>query len=397
MPLYATLAPFPPLSLGQCASREASREEQGSEASSSLAASGHGPEYGDDINHEPLKARPISLHLLMYLNTRSHFITIRDAMADKSARPTYAVDQISKYFKHISLPEESQDLSHAPAKLHHPNNALRFLTQLQRRQIARVPFENLQLHYSRDHTISLDPGFLFDKLVERGHGGYCMENNCFFGTVLRSLGFRMFSAGARVNTQANGSGEDNWEGWSHMVNIVTLSSGQRYMLDVGFGNNGPIQPLLLDPSAPHTLHIAPAEARLVLGNISHTTDPDQKLWQYQHRIDPRSEWQTMYGFTELEFLPKDYEIMNFWTSQSRQSFFTYQIVVVKMVLEGDEVVGTLILSGGDVTKRVKGKTEHLRTCKTEEERVQALEDVFGLRLTDEERRGIRGMVTELKG
>ena len=45
---------------------------------------------------------------------------------------------------------------------------------------------------------------------------------------------------------------------------------------------------------------------------------------------------------------------------------------------------------------VKGKTEHLRTCKTEEERVRALEDVFGLRLTDEERRGIEGMVTELK-
>lgn len=68
-----------------------------------------------------------------------------------------------------------------------------------------------------------------------------------------------------------------------------------------------------------------------------------------------------------------------------------------MILEGEEVVGTWILEGRDVERRVKGKTEYLRTCKTEEERVQALEDVFGLRLTDEERRGIGGMVTELKG
>lgn len=34
--------------------------------------------------------------------------------------------------------------------------------------------------------------------------------------------------------------------------------------------------------------------------------------------------------------------------------------------------------------------------KTEVESVEAFEDVFGLRLTEEERRGIGGMVTELK-
>lgn len=105
----------------------------------------------------------------------------------------------------------------------------------------------------------------------------------------------------------------------------------------------------------------------------------------------------MYCFSELEFLPKDYKIMSSWTSQSRKSWFTYRVVAVKRILKGEEEVGSLILGGGDVTRRVKGKTEHLRTCKTEEERVRALEDVFGLRLTDEEKRGIGGMVTELKG
>ena len=133
------------------------------------------------------------------------------------------------------------------------------------------------------------------------------------------------------------------------------------------------------------------------GDIAQTTDREQRVWQYQHRVEGQAEWQPVYCFTELEFLPADYEIMSFWTSQSRKSFFTYNIVAVKMILGGEEVVGTLILEGGDVKRRVKGKTEHLRTCRTEEERVRALEEVFGLRLTDEERRGIGGMVTELKG
>lgn len=36
-----------------------------------------------------------------------------------------------------------------------------------------------------------------------------------------------------------------------MVNIVTIADGKKYMVDVGFGGNGPTQPLLLD--AEHSL------------------------------------------------------------------------------------------------------------------------------------------------
>lgn len=46
--------------------------------------------------------------------------------------------------------------------------------------------------------------------------------------------------------------------------------------------------------------------------------------------------------------------MDFQTSQSRNSWFTYQIAVVKMNLEEGEVVGTLILVSADV-KRKRGE------------------------------------------
>lgn len=116
-----------------------------------------------------------------------------------SHRPTYSQRQIRDYFNYISFPAQAQhypDL-HGEGKEHH---ALAFLRVLQIHQLSSIPFENLSLHYSTHHTISIDADGLYEKLVgnDRGRGGYCMENNCFFGTVLRSLGFEIYSAAARV-------------------------------------------------------------------------------------------------------------------------------------------------------------------------------------------------------
>lgn len=315
---------------------------------------------------------------------------------DPSNRPTYTKSQLSAYFKHISLPKESQELSSNHNKLHHPPTALSFLTTLQQHTLCSVPFENLSLHYSPHHSISLDPQHLFRKIVQDARGGYCMENNCFFGTVLRSLGFEVHTAGARVNSPKNETGRETYEGWSHMVNIVTLADGRKYMLDVGFGGNGPVRPLPLHLEDSHVPGIEPAENRLAYRNIPQNSDPNQKLWVFQHRNDAQSQWISMYCFTELEFLAQDYEMMNFWTSQSRKSWFTQRIVAVRMIMKEGEVVGTVMLDGGEFKKRVKGVKEHLRTCESEEERVTGLEEWFGMVLREEERVGIRGMVSELK-
>lgn len=115
-------------------------------------------------------------------------------------RPTYSLQQIRHYFNYISFPCHPQQ--HIPS-LHEKGqeqHALEFLRLLQIHQLSSIPFENLSLHYSPHHSISIDADGLYEKLVgnERGRGGYCMENNCFLGTVLSSLGFEIYSAGARV-------------------------------------------------------------------------------------------------------------------------------------------------------------------------------------------------------
>ena len=70
--------------------------------------------------------------------------------------------------------------------------------------LAAIPFENLELHYFPTKTLSLEPQHLFQKIVLRGdgRGGRCKEVNCLLGTVLRSLGFDVYSTGARVNEAA---------------------------------------------------------------------------------------------------------------------------------------------------------------------------------------------------
>lgn len=114
-------------------------------------------------------------------------------------RQTYTPAQIQQYYETIRLPTSHREIS--VSKIANSQEGLEFLTLLQKHQLAFVPFENLELHYSSHHTITLDPQHLFHKIVERnaGRGGYCMENSCLFGTILRSLGFDVVSIGAKVN------------------------------------------------------------------------------------------------------------------------------------------------------------------------------------------------------
>lgn len=118
------------------------------------------------------------------------------------------------------------------------------LKQLVTANLRYIPFESLGLHYSPSSPrlgrpevhISLDA--VFDKIISpRNRGGYCMENNTLFGALLKTLGFVVWSTGARVSRAMNSGGKDRsgrFLGWNHMVNIVD-EGDKRWLVDVGFG------------------------------------------------------------------------------------------------------------------------------------------------------------------
>ena len=230
-----------------------------------------------------------------------------------------------------------------------------------------------------------------------------MENNCFFGTVLRSLGYKVYPVGARVHGSVNGgSSEAPYSGFSHMANLVRMRDGDGdgdervYMVDVGFGIDGPVRPLLLRKDSMER-GIGGSWMRLRAENIADNTDREQKLWIYATKDPADGVWRKRYCFTELEFLPQDYEVMNFYTSTNLRSWFTQVVVVLKMIMEEGEIVGTISMLGGEVKRTIKGRSEVVAQATSERNRVMALEDWFGVRLQEGEIEGIKGLVTQLRG
>jgi arylamine N-acetyltransferase len=181
----------------------------------------------------------------------------------------------------------------------------------------------------------------------------------------------------------------------HMIVFVKIGA-QKYHVDVGFGANGPIVPMPLDRSGTIRPHINPASVRLEWRNIPQNTDPDQRLWVYEHKIDDEHDWEPMYCFTELEFLPGDYSVMNLSTSTSPTTFFTKIVFMEKKLLgEDGSIVGNIIL-GTDIKWRIRGKKEREMKFKSEEDRVKAIEEHFGVRLGVVERDSILGLASQIR-
>ncbi|KAJ6086361.1 N-acetyltransferase family protein [Penicillium sp. IBT 16267x] len=325
------------------------------------------------------------------------------SVIDWSQRPSYSPEQLDQYFARVNLPRRYRESSIPQSGIHIHNEAsLDFLKVLQRYQVAAVPFENLNLHYSVHRHISIDVEKLFDKIVDTKseRGGYCMEINTFFGTVLRSLGYNVMSVGCRVNEAAQPiSASKNWkgpkyDGWNHMANLVIIGQ-QKYLIDVGFGSNGPHQPLSLIADVEFH-NVGQQSGRLRYAPISQHTTKDQFLWHYEIK-NGDGDWSPTYCFTEVEFLPEDFTIINYYMSTSRESMFTFHVLCMRMLLdqEGDNIVGDLTLFNNTLKRRLGATSEVVQTFTSDEERVAALEEFFNIYIPQADRESIRHTISEI--
>jgi hypothetical protein len=117
-----------------------------------------------------------------------------------SGEITYTEEQLDRYLAFVALPREHKHTHNEIGGL----SRLNWLNRLIQAQLRTIPFENIDLHFTASRTINLDPNYLFKKFVDDdGHrGGYCLENNLFFGIILRTLGFDVVPIGGRVNRAA---------------------------------------------------------------------------------------------------------------------------------------------------------------------------------------------------
>ncbi|KAL5360656.1 hypothetical protein BJX96DRAFT_150628 [Aspergillus floccosus] len=326
---------------------------------------------------------------------------------DEHVRPRYSNAELHDYFKCIQLPQKYLDsiVLKDAAQAGTKERGLPLLRALTRFHTCSVPFDNLVLHYSTNKTITLDFAELYTKIVRRRLGGRCMENNTFFGTVLRSLGYEVRNCGGRVaramspypDVRRNQS--TTYDGWNHMLNLVRLDD-EWFVVDVGIRSLGPNLPFPLRDGF-ETTSIAPRLIRLQLRSIpesyvtksANSTGPP-KLWCFDvcyNRVDDaKKEWVPVYCFTETEFLPQDYEVMSWFTSTNPTSFFTRYVTCTKMLMDDDKemIVGNVTLFKDTVRETIGANSKVIKECKTEVERLKALAEIFNVHLTDEEKKGI---------
>ncbi len=181
-----------------------------------------------------------------------------------------------------------------------------------------------------------------------------------------------------------------------MVNIITIG-GKRYLVDVAFGSNGAPHPVPLEHDH-EFVGIAPMRGRLQYRSLTEHSDDGQRVWVYSAQTDADAAWNDMYHFVELEFLPGDFEVMSARTSTAPTSFFVQSVMCMTTVLDeaGEKPVGVRILHRDYVKRRVGAETEIVEKLAQESERVAALEKYFGIVLSPEEQKAIRGLASELR-
>ncbi|KAL4957461.1 arylamine N-acetyltransferase 1 [Aspergillus filifer] len=317
----------------------------------------------------------------------------------------FSTDQVNLYLERIHYADNANAAATSRVAILQTmieKDPLSALTELQRRHLASITWGNTDLHYSTHHSISTHPIAVFEKLVVQGRDGYCMENTNLLYFVLRALGYTVYPTAARVSRAAlPGNRDEEPEGYialSHMVLVVTVAE-RKYMVDVGFGRNTPTSPLQLQLQFNIAVRlITPMEMSLVKETLSGSVDKRQKFWIYKTRNSPDSSWIPQYCFSEVEFLPEDFGMINFFTSQSRTLFFTQQLVCTRLILGegGIEPVGVYILSGTEVKKVVGDVSEVVARFTKEQDRVDALKEYFGMRFLPHEVEGVRGLPSQIR-
>jgi N-hydroxyarylamine O-acetyltransferase len=233
------------------------------------------------------------------------------------------------------------------------------LRDLQRLHPLAIPFENLDPLTGRG--VALDLAAIEDKLVVRGRGGYCFEQNGLFARVLMQLGFDVTPMIARVLW---GREPDAITPRTHMLLRVTIDD-EPWIADVGFGAVTLTAPLRLQAgSAQPTTH---EPFRLA----------DASNGAFDLEVQFGETWMKMYRFDLQRAEWVDYEVSNWYTSAHPSSFFTTSLVVCRVTPEG-----RLTLFNDRLTARSKDGEAIERQIESAHELETCLRDTFLIAVGD---------------
>jgi N-hydroxyarylamine O-acetyltransferase len=238
------------------------------------------------------------------------------------------------------------------------------LTGLYRAHLSAIRFENLDIFLRG--VVAVDLESIQEKIVYRGRGGYCYEQAQLFGAALERLGFFVERLLARVGPDDGGPARPR----THLT-LRVAGDGGMWLADIGFGSS---------PPAPLSLRClnsgGPQDVDGWIYELALDQDHGDQVWKL--RECQEGAWVTLHRWDDIRVHPADVVLSNHYTSTSRDSWFTWQPIVVK------RTPGAITsLRGRTYTVTVPGHAKTRRDL-TDAEFAAALTGEFALQLTEAE-------------
>ncbi|HLT21799.1 MAG TPA: arylamine N-acetyltransferase [Bacteriovoracaceae bacterium] len=191
-------------------------------------------------------------------------------------------------------------------KLKPEEPSLDFLNKIIAAHQRTISFNNLAVFFRPGEILDLDIEPLVEKVVLRGEGGYCFENNKVLYYLLKNLGFKVEAKLARVIYDREGDIPR-----THRTTIVTISD-ERFIADVGFGRDAP-------PFAVPFTSSKSTNYQIVWNDHSYTL-------QFLKGPSVIS----LYSFDEGVYLEADFNVANYYTNTHPSSKFVNELIVARM-------------------------------------------------------------------
>jgi N-hydroxyarylamine O-acetyltransferase len=173
--------------------------------------------------------------------------------------------------------------------------------------LSAFPFHNLAIQ--RRGVVRVDVDSVVQKFLGNDGGGYCFEQNTLLAAALRELGFDVTTLLGRVGSHS----------LNHMLLRVEVE-GQAWLADVGFGGEGPLEPIPLQDGV-----------RVTHDGIDFSLRRDAYQWTLTIHYGDTTE--DLYSFSDLPYTAGDVEMANFYTSAWPHSIFRHTLTIQRVTPE----------------------------------------------------------------
>jgi len=225
-----------------------------------------------------------------------------------------------------------------------PNKAT--LTALMRSHVLAVPFENLDIQLGV--PVTTVPEDAYTKIVDRGRGGWCFEQNGLFKWVLTEIGFDVHSLAGFVGRVENYPLEKA----GHL--FLQVNCDEALLVDVGFGGSL-LEPIPLGPCRieqhPYTLSV-------------NSVDGEFFRWVEQAHSQSSS-----FDFSLFPTGPGFFDAISHWLQSDQTSPFVQTLTTQQRYLDKHVVLRGLVkrtIDANGVSDEVLQSCEQLMACLTSE-------------------------------